>query len=112
MSDSKYTISIETKADGSGVEQTEAGLKHIGPVLEGLQEKFEEFGKTFAAGFQLELGAKFAESIREIPQQLAEAAHKAEEFVVKIRNIGLETNLSAEALQILGAAMERNGHAL
>jgi hypothetical protein len=109
MSDSKYTISIETKADGSGVEQTESKLKNLSPVLEQLGEQFKDFKSTLAAGFQLEIGAKLAEFLIEIPAKLREAVHAAVEYADEVRNMALETNLTTESFQVLAEALQRNG---
>lgn len=74
-----------------------------------VQSQFASFQQTLRAGFNLNLGAKLAEAAIAAVRGLGAAMSEGLQYAAGLKDMSIQTGLTAEAVQVLGHAAAQSG---
>ena len=81
---------------------TEAGVAQV-------KQQYNEFFEELKVGFNLNIGAKFAEGLTEIPALIQEVSAKASEYAESVVNMATQTRTTTDAMQVLSLLAAQSG---
>ncbi len=83
-------------------------LNDSGPLLEA-QKQLNGFLETIQLGMKLDVGAKVAESLLDLPSKFGEATKAAIEYAETTKNMAAQTRTTGSAFQVLSLLATQNG---
>jgi hypothetical protein len=85
------------------------GHSQVVSAVQQVQSQFASFQQTMLAGFNLNLGAKLAETVLQTAASLRAAIGEGLRYAAGLKDMGLQSGLTAEAVQVLGHAAAQAG---
>lgn len=85
------------------------GSNQVVTAVQQVQSQFNSFQQTLQAGFNLNLGAKLANTVLEAVGAFRQALSEGLQYAASLKDMSLQTGLTSEAVQVLGHAAAQSG---
>ncbi len=86
-----------------------AGADGVAGAVQKIRAQFASLKDTLSAGFQLNLGAQLANSILQAAAAFPRAISEGLHYAAALKDMAVQSGLTAEGLQVLGHAAEQSG---